>query len=462
MLRLTESEERALQGWLERRLATISDAEAPILAEYCIALLKHDESPQAVRALCIEQLRDFLKEATEQFVDEAFAAVEARSYMAGAPSHHVRLFEEREERAPMQSVKEPIQADMDFYEQPLPSIDPAMMAAFFTAFMAPPPPLKTCHAFARNGCCPRGDTCRFAHIRPAPAPNATNVALAAASEKARTLTVRHVPRDQLSVQAITQHFKAFGPIERVIVHQATAEASVLFANQASADAARADTAGLSGSTSRQTAATDAIDADTIAHRQQQHQARLFKKQEMLRKSQELEAKKQQLLRRQTEQREAIFRLERSSGQPESRTPLQVQLDELKEKAIALGIDPSVATTTSTAQPKYCKAKLPAQKPYARPMKLDNRPKSLIIHNVRSSHEEGILRSKLAQFSSFKTLTSSSGALLAEFSSRIGAERFVQQIHADGLNHLKLSWSEEPTADRSTQHQLQAIDAVQTA
>lgn len=39
-----------------------SDADADVLADYVLALLKHDGSAQDVRRLCNEEIPDFLKE----------------------------------------------------------------------------------------------------------------------------------------------------------------------------------------------------------------------------------------------------------------------------------------------------------------------------------------------------------------------------------------------------------------
>lgn len=41
-----------------------SDADSDVLAEYVIALLKHDGDPDAVRKLCEQEIPDFLSEGT--------------------------------------------------------------------------------------------------------------------------------------------------------------------------------------------------------------------------------------------------------------------------------------------------------------------------------------------------------------------------------------------------------------
>jgi hypothetical protein len=42
-----------------------SDADADVLAEYVIALLKHDGSADAVRKLCEQEIPDFLSEGAQ-------------------------------------------------------------------------------------------------------------------------------------------------------------------------------------------------------------------------------------------------------------------------------------------------------------------------------------------------------------------------------------------------------------
>lgn len=43
-----------------------SDADSDVLAEYVIALLKHDGDPDAVRKLCEQEIPDFLSEGISE------------------------------------------------------------------------------------------------------------------------------------------------------------------------------------------------------------------------------------------------------------------------------------------------------------------------------------------------------------------------------------------------------------
>ncbi|KAJ6444324.1 elongation factor 2 [Purpureocillium lavendulum] len=62
-----------------------SDADSDVLAEYVIALLKHDGTPEDVRKLCEQEIPDFLTEDSKAFLDDVFQALEYRSYVPGAP-----------------------------------------------------------------------------------------------------------------------------------------------------------------------------------------------------------------------------------------------------------------------------------------------------------------------------------------------------------------------------------------
>ncbi|KAG5970659.1 hypothetical protein E4U55_001521, partial [Claviceps digitariae] len=62
-----------------------SDADADVLAEYVIALLKHDGDTASVRLLCEQEIPDFLTEDPKQFLDDVFHAIAYRSYTPGAP-----------------------------------------------------------------------------------------------------------------------------------------------------------------------------------------------------------------------------------------------------------------------------------------------------------------------------------------------------------------------------------------
>ena len=56
-----------------------------MLADYVLALLRHDGDTETVRALCMAEIPDFLKEDSTVFVQDVFDAIQYKSYLPGAP-----------------------------------------------------------------------------------------------------------------------------------------------------------------------------------------------------------------------------------------------------------------------------------------------------------------------------------------------------------------------------------------
>ncbi|EWC43382.1 hypothetical protein DRE_07709 [Drechslerella stenobrocha 248] len=71
-----------LKKWVVNRLENISDADSDVLADYVLALLRHDQSENEVRQMCVDQLDDFLREYTAAFVNELFATLRSKSYLS--------------------------------------------------------------------------------------------------------------------------------------------------------------------------------------------------------------------------------------------------------------------------------------------------------------------------------------------------------------------------------------------
>ncbi|KAG6004421.1 hypothetical protein E4U21_001089 [Claviceps maximensis] len=80
----SEEDAPLLKAWIVKRIENTSDADADVLAEYVIALLKHDGDKASVRLLCEQEIPDFLTEDSKQFLDDVFQAITYRSYMPGA------------------------------------------------------------------------------------------------------------------------------------------------------------------------------------------------------------------------------------------------------------------------------------------------------------------------------------------------------------------------------------------
>lgn len=61
-----------------------SDADGDVLAEYVLALLRHEGSVEDVRKLCEAEVPDFLNEDPAAFVRDVFHAIQYRTYLPGA------------------------------------------------------------------------------------------------------------------------------------------------------------------------------------------------------------------------------------------------------------------------------------------------------------------------------------------------------------------------------------------
>ncbi|KAH6996501.1 hypothetical protein BKA56DRAFT_471470 [Ilyonectria sp. MPI-CAGE-AT-0026] len=80
-----EEDAPMLKAWIVKRIENTSDADADVLAEYVIALLKHDGDRDAVRKLCEQEIPDFLSEDPKAFLDDVFQAITYKTYIPGAP-----------------------------------------------------------------------------------------------------------------------------------------------------------------------------------------------------------------------------------------------------------------------------------------------------------------------------------------------------------------------------------------
>lgn len=86
-MHLDDTESDQLKGWIVKRLEDISDADSDVLADYVLALVKSDETDDQVRQNCQENLDDFLKQHTGEFVDDVFKVIATKSYDASSPAN---------------------------------------------------------------------------------------------------------------------------------------------------------------------------------------------------------------------------------------------------------------------------------------------------------------------------------------------------------------------------------------
>ncbi|KAI0431040.1 hypothetical protein F5Y09DRAFT_208968 [Xylaria sp. FL1042] len=80
-----EEDAELIKAWIVKRLENNSDADAEVLADYVLALLRHDGDVETIRKLFKEEIPDFLREDAAAFTDDVLQAVKYRSYVPGAP-----------------------------------------------------------------------------------------------------------------------------------------------------------------------------------------------------------------------------------------------------------------------------------------------------------------------------------------------------------------------------------------
>ncbi|KAA8636664.1 hypothetical protein SMACR_00853 [Sordaria macrospora] len=80
-----EDDEVHLKRWIVKRLENTSDADADVLADYVLALLRTNGEVEEVRRLCETEIPDFLKEDSSVFVRDVFQAITYKSYLPDAP-----------------------------------------------------------------------------------------------------------------------------------------------------------------------------------------------------------------------------------------------------------------------------------------------------------------------------------------------------------------------------------------
>ncbi|KAL6237352.1 hypothetical protein BDW75DRAFT_86989 [Aspergillus navahoensis] len=72
-MQLTENQAVEVKNWVVKKLEDISDADSDVLADYVLALIRSDAPDEEIRKASIENLEDFLREHTANFVEELFA-----------------------------------------------------------------------------------------------------------------------------------------------------------------------------------------------------------------------------------------------------------------------------------------------------------------------------------------------------------------------------------------------------
>ena len=82
---LSETESKLLKQWIIKKLKDISDADSDVLADYVLALVNTEDSDPVAKAACVANLKDFVPNGTDRFVDELFQAIATKSYDPSRP-----------------------------------------------------------------------------------------------------------------------------------------------------------------------------------------------------------------------------------------------------------------------------------------------------------------------------------------------------------------------------------------
>ncbi|KAG8528515.1 uncharacterized protein KY384_007433 [Bacidia gigantensis] len=81
---IPENDGAELRKWIIKKLEALEAvADADVLADFVIALLRTDTAEPQLRRDAYQELEDFLKEHTKQFVDDVFATAQTKSYLPG-------------------------------------------------------------------------------------------------------------------------------------------------------------------------------------------------------------------------------------------------------------------------------------------------------------------------------------------------------------------------------------------
>ncbi|GAA5822977.1 hypothetical protein JCM3770_002486 [Rhodotorula araucariae] len=192
---LVAADPAALKLWLVRNLEPLSDAEPAVLANYVLALLKHDvRDLDHLRQLCTHELDVFLERHTAHFVDSLLRVLRDPAAIVGtvprgpterlpssalpapapapAPSPAVSALKRpRSPPPPPSAAKHPRVHPASAPGAGQPYNPPVVPADLVPGFGAPRAPCRDYHF---RGFCARGGACPFQHdTLPLPAPPPT-------------------------------------------------------------------------------------------------------------------------------------------------------------------------------------------------------------------------------------------------------------------------------------------------
>ncbi|KAK9464993.1 hypothetical protein V1512DRAFT_229474 [Lipomyces arxii] len=456
-----------LRNWLTSRLENLTDADSEILADYVLALLRHEQSEEDAMRMCREQLEDFLHSNTAGFVDEVFGVLKTKQYLLSSAS-----------------------IANDTQELILPYEGNTR---------------ERCRDYDEKGYCMKGDLCPYQHGEERIIVSTGNRGRGRGRDRGRererergprfvhgsrrdpsnaTLVVKKIPVPFTEAQ-IVQEFSQFGNIMRLNIYPTTGSAVITFATPEQANLAYSSPVAYFGNRfvkvfwsnseaestvrSRRRSASPGIPIEEIVRRQSERQ-REFEEREARRRQHEEQLAQMKLRAAEQEQEKRALMLKIASAAAASTEGmtgtevLKAKLAQLKAEADALGVTEQ-DYAQSRYQGNYRGAYRGASRGFYRgsvrgsargvrggyggyggrggtvdrsKYKLDLRTTRVAVHNLDENKTED-LASHLLSLGEYQSIDQMGTDKLVTFKDRVTAERFMSGGHAMFGDDVSYSW-----------------------
>jgi hypothetical protein len=247
-----ETKLTAIRPWIEEQLKPISEADSGPLADYVVALLKHDLSANELRKMCEEQLQEFLHDNTTSFLENLMHVVEfgvpknepepnqfggqeqfrrnfrngARDYMGG---------EEYVPRAPVGYSMPQTQWSNGVPLLQVPAMPIPNSQGYIPPFNFAASPM---FQFSQGGFRSRGGRGgRQGSVRRGSRSDISDHSARQVSLTAKILVVEKIPSDKFHEESLREYFSRFGTLTRVKLNNSLQVAELEFETHAQALAA---------------------------------------------------------------------------------------------------------------------------------------------------------------------------------------------------------------------------------
>lgn len=451
-MQLNATAEARVKQWLQQELVKISDADADVLAEYCLALVKQDKSRDALHALCNEALVDILGDGTRSFVDHFFDLL---SQLEGKTDKDFHATDSRygthgKHHSAISSVFPKQQANLRKRELDVSDVKGPDMASEQRRKK------RICFAFQKHGVCRRGTACVYDHSESRSKltstdeydPTNSSMAEEALSLKLRaiqsdqvpdepiskdtfqnTLVLSKIPLEKYNTTSITQFFEQYGPITSVRLDRSRNTASIQYASYCAARTAFESPkpifnnrfVGLSWSVS------ETFKSPRITTLEEQQES-----------AEDVSSNAANLHSNANNVDVLAQKPTENAVEVSQASALQRQLDQLKATAAELGIHPGVVPATKNISQQAIAHKYSQPSPITRVRSLDNRSRT-----VRFEYPLDVAPKALEFFRALDeqewATSPSKGTVIVCFKTRRDAEKFAVPKNLGSLLPLKTSW-----------------------